>query len=75
MVPKIRGIAKAKRTWVREPSGSREDSVPQEASAEKQFRRLEKPAEQNFVAEEEGFPRPPSADAQPLPRKLGRAKR
>ena len=40
MVPEIRGIAKAKRTSVRESSGSREDSVPQEASAEKQFRRL-----------------------------------
>ena len=40
MVPEIRGIAKAKRTWVRESSGSREDPVPQEASTEKQFRRL-----------------------------------
>ncbi len=38
-VPKIRGIVKAKRTLVRESSGSREDSVPRALSADEQFRR------------------------------------
>ena len=37
-VPEIRGIARAPRTSVRKPLGSREDPVPQALSADEWFR-------------------------------------